>query len=74
MPPPLEDAIWYLETQRVLIGSYEQWQQQGYLVGSGLVERAIAVVINMRMKKTGHAMETCQCHRCCGFTRPAHQC
>jgi hypothetical protein len=35
------------------MGNYEHWQQQGYPVGSGLVERAIAVVINARMKKRG---------------------
>ena len=51
--PPLEDAIRYLETQRDWLGNYEQWQAAGYPVGSGLVERAVAVVINMRMKKCG---------------------
>jgi hypothetical protein len=53
MPAPLEEAIRYLETQRGWIGNYEQWQAQGYPVGSGLVERAVAVVINRRMKKRG---------------------
>jgi hypothetical protein len=53
VPPPLEEAIGYLETQRAWIGNYEQWQAQGYPVGSGLVERAVAVVINLRMKKRG---------------------
>jgi hypothetical protein len=53
VPPPLEEAIRYLETQRAWIGNYEQWQAQGYPVGSGLVERAVAVVINARMKKRG---------------------
>lgn len=51
--PPVEEAIRYLETQRAWIGNYEQWQAQGYPVGSGLVERAVAVVINVRMKKRG---------------------
>jgi hypothetical protein len=31
----------------------EQWRQQGYPVGSGIIERAVAVVINRRMKKRG---------------------
>ena len=53
MPPPLEDAIRYLETQQNWLGNYERWREQGDPVGSGLVERAVAVVINMRMKKRG---------------------
>ena len=53
VPPPLEEAIRYLETQRDWIGDYQQWQEQGYPIGSGLVERAVAVVINARMKKRG---------------------
>jgi hypothetical protein len=40
-----------LQTQRDWIGNSQDWQEQGYPVGSGLVERAVAVVINMRMKK-----------------------
>lgn len=53
VPPPLEEAIRYLKTQGDWIGNYEQWQEQGYPVGSGLVERAVAVVINARLKKRG---------------------
>jgi hypothetical protein len=53
VPPALEDAIRYLETQQDWLGNYEQWQEQGYPVGSGLVERAVALVINLRMKKRG---------------------
>jgi hypothetical protein len=49
----LEEAIRYLETQKDWLGDYEQWQADGYPVGSGLVERAVTVVINMRMKKRG---------------------
>jgi hypothetical protein len=52
-PAPLEEAIRYVETQQDWLGAYQQWQEQGYPVGSGLVERAVAVVINMRMKKRG---------------------
>ena len=33
-------------TQHGWMGNYEHWQEQGYPVGSGLVERAVAVVIN----------------------------
>jgi hypothetical protein len=51
--PRLEEAITYLSTQRDWIGNYEQWRADGYPVGSGLVERAVAVVINARMKKRG---------------------
>lgn len=53
VPLPLVEAIRYLETQTDWLGNYEQWQEQGYPVGSGLVERAVAVVINARMKKRG---------------------
>jgi len=53
VPPALEEAIRYLETQQDWLGNYQQWQQQGYPVGSGLVERAVALVINARMKKRG---------------------
>jgi transposase len=53
VPLPLEEAIRYLETHRAWLGNYEQWREQGYPVGSGLVERAVALVINIRMKKRG---------------------
>jgi hypothetical protein len=53
VPPALEDAIRYLETQGEWLGNYQRWQEQGYPVGSGLVERAVALVINVRMKKRG---------------------
>jgi hypothetical protein len=53
VPPAWEDAIRYLETQQDWLGNYERWQEQGYPVGSGLVERAVALVINLRMKKRG---------------------
>ena len=46
-------ALTYLENQRPWIGSYEQWRKQGYPVGSGMIERAVALVINRRMKKRG---------------------
>jgi transposase len=53
VPASLEEAIRYLETQADWIGNYQRWQEQGYPVGSGLVERAVAIVINVRMKKRG---------------------
>jgi hypothetical protein len=46
-------AITYLENQRPWIGSYEHWRELGYPVGSGMIERAVALVINRRMKKRG---------------------
>jgi hypothetical protein len=49
----LEAALTYLHTQRDWIGNYEAWKQQGYPVGSGIIERAVAVVINRRMKRRG---------------------
>jgi hypothetical protein len=33
-----EKALTYLHNQHEWIGNYEQWQQQGYPVGSGLIE------------------------------------
>jgi hypothetical protein len=53
VPPALRAAITYLDKQREWIGSYERWKQQGYPVGSGLVERAVSWVINRRMKRRG---------------------
>jgi hypothetical protein len=53
VPLPLEEAIRYLQTQHDWIGHYEHWQEQGYPVGSGMVERAVAIVIKARMKKRG---------------------
>jgi len=50
---PLKEAMSYLEHQRPWRGSYELWKAQGYPVGSGMIERAVALVINRRMKKRG---------------------
>jgi hypothetical protein len=44
----LHDAITYLHKQRAWIGSYEQWKAQGLPVGSGIIERAVSLVINRR--------------------------
>jgi len=49
-----EKSLWWIvENQRAWIGSYEQWRKQGYPVGSGMIERAVILVINRRMKKRG---------------------
>lgn len=56
--PLLEETLRYLERQRAWLGDYAAWQQQGYPVGSGLIERAVAIVINWRMK--GHGMRWCR--------------
>lgn len=50
---PVREAIRYVEHQRPWMGSYEQWRKQGYPVGSGMIERAVSLVINRRMKKRG---------------------
>ncbi len=42
-----------MENHREWIGNYQQWQEAGYPVGSGLVERGVAVVIHPRMKRRG---------------------
>ncbi len=49
----LEEAIEYIRGQRAWLGNYAQWQADGLSVGSGLVEREVALVINRRMKKQG---------------------
>lgn len=62
VPPALEEAIRYLETQADWLGNYQVWQEQGYPVGSGLVERAVAIVINARMKKRGMRWKRANAH------------
>ena len=49
----IKKAMRYVENQRAWIGSYEQWRKQGYPVGSGMIERAVTLDINRRMKKRG---------------------
>lgn len=53
MREKLRQTIGYLHNHRDWMGSYEQWKRQGYPVGSGMLERAVALVINRRMKKRG---------------------
>lgn len=50
----------YLARQRAWLGDYAAWQQQGYPVGSGLIERAVAIVINLADERTRHALATRQ--------------
>jgi hypothetical protein len=58
-PPPaepvtvLEETIHSLEGQQDGLGDYRAWQDAGAPVGSGLIERAVALVINWRMKRRG---------------------
>ncbi|MDQ3549109.1 MAG: hypothetical protein M3439_09865 [Chloroflexota bacterium] len=52
-PEALEDAIRYLDTQRDWIGDDAAWREAGFPVGSGLIERAVALVINRRMQRQG---------------------
>ncbi|HET8851036.1 MAG TPA: hypothetical protein VFN02_00775 [Ktedonobacteraceae bacterium] len=49
----LRAACRYLSSQRGWIGNYQEWQRQGYLVGGGIIEWAVAVAINRRMKRRG---------------------
>lgn len=49
----LEDTIDYLDNQRDWLHDYQALKDQGCPIGSGLVERAVAVAINRRMKKQG---------------------
>lgn len=49
----LEEAIAYLEAQRPWLGDYQALRDQGYPVGSGMVEREVELVINRRMKRQG---------------------
>jgi hypothetical protein len=50
---PLEDTISYLHNHRAWIGNYEAWSEQGYPIGSGMVEREVEIVINRRLKRQG---------------------
>jgi hypothetical protein len=49
----LEETIAYVQGQRTWLGNYAAWLEAGYPVGSGLIERAVALVINRRMKRRG---------------------
>jgi len=52
-PATLTETITYLQEQRPWIGDYSTWQAAGVPIGSGMVERAVALVINRRMKRQG---------------------
>jgi hypothetical protein len=49
----LEKAISYIQGQRAWLGDYAAWVGEGYPVGSGMVERAVELVINRRLKRRG---------------------
>ncbi len=51
----LEDTISYLQSQWEAgwLGNYARWKEEGYPVGSGMVEREVELVINRRMKRRG---------------------
>jgi hypothetical protein len=49
----LTDALGYLATQRAWLGDYRAWRAAGAPIGSGMVEREVALVINRRMKRQG---------------------
>jgi len=49
----LEEAIEYLASQKAWLGNYQALRDQGYPVGSGMVEREVELVINRRMKRQG---------------------
>lgn len=51
--PTVVDTRTYLHEQRGWIGDYAAWQEAGEPIGSGLVEREVALVINRRMKRQG---------------------
>lgn len=52
-PAALTEALTYLHEQRACIGDYGAWQAAGLPIGSGMVEREVALVINRRMKRQG---------------------
>jgi hypothetical protein len=52
-PAAFEDAVRSLQTRRDWIGTDHAWRAQGSAVGSGLVERAVAMLIHARVKKRG---------------------
>ncbi len=53
VPAAVAETITYLQEQRTWIGDYSAWQAAGEPIGSGMVEREVALVINRRMKRQG---------------------
>lgn len=51
--PAVVETLTYLHEQRAWIGDYGAWQAADQPIGSGLVEREVALVINRRMKRQG---------------------
>jgi len=56
VPVALEEVLRSLDTQAAWIGNSQAWQERG------LVERAVAVVINARMKKRGMRWKRANAH------------
>jgi hypothetical protein len=52
-PKALEGALTALREQRAWRGASQAWRATGYPIGSGLVERAGALVITRRMQRQG---------------------
>ena len=53
IPPRVAETLTYLHAQRAWIGDYGAWRDAGEPIGSGMVEREVALVINRRMKRQG---------------------
>jgi hypothetical protein len=51
--PAVVQTRTYLHEQRDWIGDYAAWRDAGEPIGSGMVEREVALVINRRMKRQG---------------------
>jgi hypothetical protein len=51
--PALGETLRYVDGQRRWLGDYAARQAAGRPIGSGCIERAVAIVINWRMKKRG---------------------
>lgn len=49
----VEEMMAYVRGQREWLGDYGAWQEAGYPIGSGAVEREVEIVLNRRMKKQG---------------------
>lgn len=52
-PSAVTETLAYIQAQRTWIGDYAAWQAAGEPIGSGLVEREVALVINRRLKRQG---------------------
>ncbi len=71
-PVPFERAstVW---KRRGPMGNDQDWRDRGYAVGSGMVERGVAVIIKFSHEETGNALGEQECHGGDCFTRPQPQ-